>query len=92
MSEDYWNSEPGILIRLEDLAEFIAYTTYNNAIQVYASKVDPKYFTWRAVMDHDTCDYCASQNGRLYRRGQFMPAIPAHPGCRCVWDVTFEKE
>lgn len=84
----YWLSDKGITVRLEDLAEHISYRTFNNAIQVYASEMSQVVmFEWVTRIDRSTCDYCDSQSGKPYRKGQFMPAIPAHIGCRCTWDV-----
>lgn len=89
-ADAYWTTPAGIKVRLADLAEDLAFRTYNNAIQVYASSAGVKEFKWLTVWDERTCDYCASMNGRTYRRGQFMPANPAHPGCRCTWDIYLE--
>jgi len=92
MSKDaYWTSDKGINVRLEDLAEHIAYRTYNNAIQVYAANSEVYRFEWVTSIDESTCNYCDGQSGRRYRKGQFMPQIPAHIGCRCAWDVLLEE-
>jgi len=87
----FWQSLEGVRVRLEDLAELISYRTYNNAFQVYASSAGVKLFEWRAELDDRTCEYCSAMDGRVYRRGQFMPGMPAHPGCRCTWDIGFEE-
>jgi len=88
MSEEpYWLSDKGITVRLEDLAEHIAYRTYNNAIQVYASNSEVYSFEFVTAGDENVCAACDAFSGRRFRKGQFMPQIPLHPGCRCTWDV-----
>jgi hypothetical protein len=73
------------------LAEAVTWRTINGAIQVYGSEAGVDDFEWVTQYDEvNPCDYCDSQSGRRYRRGQFMPEIPAHPNCRCFWDVHFK--
>ena len=93
MSEAYWTSEKGITVRLADLAEHIAYRTYNKAIQVYGVNNGIKKFFPVGMIDENTCDYCYAvlTRGKPYRVGQFMPTFPAHNGCRCMWDVFVEE-
>lgn len=88
---DYWTSDEGILLRLEMMSEFVVWRTVNRAIQIYGSEAGAETFEWVSEIDQNTCGYCDSQSGRRYRRGQFMPEIPAHPRCRCHWDVHFPK-
>jgi hypothetical protein len=90
MSESFWTTDYGILLRLEDLAEAVVWRTINNATQILASEAGAKELVWVTEIDEKTCDYCDGQSGRRYRIGQFLPQIPAHPHCRCHWDVRFE--
>lgn len=85
--EYFWTSDAGILLRLEDLAQMVVWRTVNNAIQIIGSEIGAKGFEWITEIDNKTCDYCDGQSGRRYRVGQFMPQIPAHPNCRCHWDM-----
>lgn len=86
----YWNSSAGITTRLQYLADDIAMRTFNNAIQIYASSVGYKYFKWHCMFVN-SCEYCIDMHGRVYRRGQFMPRMPAHPSGRCMWDIVKEE-
>lgn len=90
MSEGFWSSDQGILMRLEDLSEAVVWQTFNNATQLVGSEAGATMFEWVSEIDEKTCNYCDRQSGRRYRVGQFIPRIPAHPGCRCFWTVYFE--
>jgi len=90
MTEEFWLSEEGILIRLEDLAHDFSFKTYNGALKANFQEAGFKEFEWVTVIDKDTCNYCDSQAGRRYRIGQFLPKMPAHIKCRCFWDVRME--
>lgn len=78
-------------MRLEMLSQYVVWRTINNALQIYGSEAGAKFFKWISEVDYKICSYCYEQNGRIYRRGQFMPSIPVHPHCRCFWDVGFTE-
>jgi len=92
MSEDFWLSDEGILLRTEDLARDFSFRVYNRALKGNFVEAGFSSFLWVAVVDAKTCDYCDSQNGRMYKSGQFLPRIPAHPNCRCLWDIYMRME
>lgn len=87
---EYWKTPAGITTRLQYLADAIAMRTFNNAIQIYASSVGFKNFIWRCMFIN-SCAYCKGMHGRKYRRGQFMPRMPAHPNGLCMWDIFKEE-
>jgi len=90
MSSDYWRSPAGIDVRLKNLAEAAVYRAYNDALTRYAP---PSIWGFEWVTSYfgsPPCDYCDSQSGRRYRRGQFTPRIPNHVGCRCTWDIIYK--
>lgn len=90
MSESFWTSEAGLLVRLEDLSWTLHTQVYNNAIQVRVN-ADPALsiveFGYVTEGDNRVCEDCSRFEGRRFRRGQFMPNLPRHPGCRCYWDL-----
>jgi len=81
LSSDFWLSEQGIEVRLQDLAEAVTWETVNNATRLTGSEAGAKVFEWITEIGPETCNYCDSQSGRRYRIGQFIPQIPAHPNC-----------
>ena len=95
MSSDFWTSDRGILIRLEDLAWALNTEVYNNAIQVHV-KANPGLpvveFEFVTAGDDKVCADCDSFSGRRYRVGQFMPRLPRHGGCRCFWDLRLKED
>lgn len=72
------------------LSEFVVWRTVNNSLQIYGSEAGADEFEWVTDIGAGTCAYCDSQSGRRYKRGQFMPRIPAHYGCKCFWDAHFK--
>jgi len=91
MAGDFWTSDEGILIRLEDLAHDIAFKTYNNAMKGAFKESGIRELIWTSVMDRTVCTYCEYQNGRRYNVGQFLPKLPAHIKCRCGWDARVKE-
>jgi len=89
MSEEFWTSDKGILIRMEDLAHDFSLRTYNGALKGAFREAGFKELMWVSVIDARTCNYCDSQNGRRYHTGMFLPRMPSHPSCRCMWDIFF---
>jgi hypothetical protein len=81
MSSEFWLSDYGIELRLEDLAEAVTWETFNNATRLAGSEAGAKEFEWVTEIGPTTCNYCDSQSGRRYRIGQFIPQIPAHNNC-----------
>jgi len=92
MAEGFWLSDMGISIRLEDLSQLITSRTFNNALQMYAPETGLKNFSYTTMRDGRVCDLCSPFEGNVYRAGQFMPILPRHIGCRCLYDVYFNVE
>lgn len=85
--EDFWSSDEGILIRLEDLSHDFTFKTYNNALRGSFKDSGIKRLVWVTVLDNDTCKECEGMEGNDYSTGGFLPKMPRHPNCRCMWDV-----
>lgn len=43
---------------------------------------------WMAIVDNRTCPVCSERNGKTYDIVD-LPAIPAHPRCRCTTNAIF---
>jgi SPP1 gp7 family putative phage head morphogenesis protein len=68
-------------------AEMIARTelawAYNNSLIATYKEVGVHKVQWLAVMDNRTCPTCRDNNNQVFNLHD-MPAIPAHPRCRCT--------
>jgi SPP1 gp7 family putative phage head morphogenesis protein len=91
LAEGFWLTDVGIAVRIESLSRLVVTRTYNNALQVAGKDAGIKGFEYLTARDDRVCPICAPFDGRRYRSGQFMPILPKHPGCRCLWDVWFES-
>lgn len=58
------------------------------AIESYRDSGRVVGLRWNATFDTRTCPVCASNHNREFPIDD-APAIPAHPGCRCVWVPVF---
>ncbi|MCJ7762674.1 hypothetical protein MUP38_04370 [Candidatus Bathyarchaeota archaeon] len=93
MSESFWTSEAGFLLRLDMLSQDIVWRTINNSIQLIGGEAGVREFEWvTEYLDNEPCNYCDSQSGRRYRVGQFIPRIPAHTNCKCHWSMRLELD
>ena len=50
-----------------------------------------EYLEYRCAngVDSRTCEYCAGDNAKQYKRGE-EPTLPRHPNCRCVYIPVIE--
>ena len=89
--EEFWSSEEGITIRLQDLAHEFTFKTFNGALKGYFKESGIKKLRWITSKDNInkgvSCIICLRRNGKIYNTGQFLPYIPAHLGCDCYWDI-----
>jgi len=90
--ESFWLSKEGVTIRLEDLAHDFTMKSFNGALKGYFKDSGFKKFVWVSVVDEKTCTKCEARNGKEYKAGWFLPRIPVHPSCRCMWDILIELE
>lgn len=88
---EFWSSERGINLRLEMLGSEVTWGHFNNAVVAIASSVGIKKFVLAGPDGGPICAYCSKYVGNIYRAGQFMPSIPAHPFCRHWWDLYLEE-
>jgi hypothetical protein len=93
MSE--WSSLELLGVRIDMLAEDLSFKIFNNALKAYASSPElasrilglewvADYFDPKSL----PCPVCDGHAGRIWGRGEFMPRMPAHLGCKCSWRVV----
>ena len=95
--EDYWSSQDGIYERLNMLGETVVWDYFNGAVKVSANAFDIRQLQITGPLDERICEYCEglydeNGEGKVYMVWQFMPYLPAHPGCRHFWDVMIPEE
>jgi intein/homing endonuclease len=82
---DFWKSLDGLLMRIDLLAQNLAWKSYNEAMQETLRFEGVTWVEWVSDYTQDPargpCLYCDSQSGRRYRLGQFLPSLPHHPNC-----------
>jgi len=90
MSEgEFWDSDKGIALRLEDLAHELNWKVYNNALHMSFKEAGFKGLVWIATyVNNIPCIFCDAHHGRKYRVGQFLPRMPHHIKCKCIWNFT----
>lgn len=84
-SEEYWRSASGLKRRVQMLGGAFHYQLINNALQAYGG--DPQISGWLGIPGAtEHCEYCLAHIiGHYFRKGQFLPRLPAHHGCTCSW-------
>jgi hypothetical protein len=89
----YWATPPGILQRIDALAQDLYFKTVNNAFKMVAPTNGAKYLYWRIADNDRVCwkcmEYATGGDGGYYKVSWFMPHIPVHPNCRCQLELVF---
>ena len=84
--EDYWNTLPGLKSRIDMIAGDFTFRVNNGATAFYGD-ANNAGLQWTGYLDFKTCDICeprilaAEIDGKIYKTGQFIPRLPAHPRC-----------
>ena len=95
---DFWKSIRGLLARLADLSHNLTWSTVNTAIKEQLAVIEDDYqattgepsgrkLYWTTMDDEKVCDYCNEQEGEYSFDDPFLPVIPGHAMCRCVWQI-----
>lgn len=86
-SEEYWKSAVGLKRRIDMLGGHFHYSVINGALQAYGG--NPEISGWRGIPGlTEHCEYCLKHIiGKFFRKGQFLPKLPAHHGCSCSWKL-----
>jgi len=90
---DYWKSPAGIMTRINMLSQSFTYKIVNSSLIAYGTAGGITRWRWASnpgASISGPCAFCDSQNGRIYRRGQFLPSLPAHSNCVCEWELMFD--
>ena len=91
----YWSSPEGIMHRINMLSQSFTYKIVNNSLIAYGTAGGITRWRWATnpgASISGPCAYCDSQNGRIYRKGQFLPSLPAHANCVCEWELMFDPK
>ena len=91
-TSEYWRSPEGIMRRIEMLSQSFTYQIVNNSLMFYGYSAGITRVRWVTRGDERVCPICGPLEGRIYRKGQFLPPLPAHAGCRCGWELLFDPE
>lgn len=68
-------------------------TRIGNAAKILdAQEKGFKKLKWVASKDKALCETCASHDGKVYSLKAAVGKIPAHPNCRCTFEVVREHE
>lgn len=92
---DYWYTPAGIMARINMLSESFTYKIVNNALLAYGQSGGITRWRWTTnpgASRTGPCAYCDSQSGRIYRKGQFLPPLPAHANCVCTWELMYDPD
>jgi hypothetical protein len=75
------------------LSESIEWGHFNEAIiRISTSKLKTLEFQMMGPIDERTCPLCLEYVGQVFRLGEFMINLPAHPNCRHWWDLYKPEE
>ncbi len=92
-TSEYWSSPEGIMKRIDMLSQSFTYKTVNSALMAYGESAGITQWRWvtnPGASVSGPCVYCDSQSGRIYRKGQFLPPLPAHANCVCTWELMYD--
>ena len=92
-ASEYWLSPAGIRRRVDMLSQSFTHKVVNNALIIYGETGGITRWRWATnpgASKTGPCPYCAAHSGRIYRKGQFLPPLPAHAGCVCGCELMVE--
>lgn len=85
-AEDFWGKLPQLQSRVDMIGGQFTFRVNNGALAFFA---DANYagLEWVGYLDDKTCKICEPRiaEGKVYKKGQFIPKLPAHIHCRCTW-------
>jgi len=88
MSNGFWTTAAGILARLAMFAESLEWGSFNEAIiKISTSQLRNVEFQMMGPTTGNICELCDENVGKVFRLGEFMIDLPAHPNCRHWWDI-----
>ena len=72
------------------LSQSFTYQIVNNSLRFHGYSAGITRVRWATMMDERVCPICGPLEGRIYRKGQFLPPLPAHANCRCGWELIYD--
>ena len=89
-TSDYWRTAPGLVRRIKMLSQEFTYKIINNSLMFRGQSAGINHVRWTThPEDTETgpCVICDGLDGHVYRKGQFLPPLPAHANCVCEWEL-----
>lgn len=77
----FWESEAGLLERIDLLGDQIQLGTYNLATLIFGLNAGANAFQISGDLSQNSCEWCIMHVGQIYYRGQFLPTLPKHFHC-----------
>lgn len=94
---EYWKSPAGIMRRAESLSQVFNAKVFNNAVKTLGSTGGATWMQWVTAADDKVCPVCAANSSKgskehpgWFKSGWFTPDMPAHPNCRCQWEIWYD--
>lgn len=88
---EFWKSQSGLDIRAEQWGRFSAYELYRSLVDATAKAYGGKQVQYFTMEDPNVDRDCWPFNRRIYNIGQFKPVLPRHHGCRCWYEVVWDR-
>jgi hypothetical protein len=73
------------------LSQHFTYQVINNSLMFYGQSAGINHVQWVTHPERSKtgpCVICEGLAGNIYRKGQFLPPLPAHAGCVCEWELV----
>jgi hypothetical protein len=89
------------MTRIADIAHHFTWASVNTAVKDQVREMvavlEPEErerkmkLYWETMGDDRVCTYCVDHEGEYEPDDPFLPVIPAHPLCRCWWNVEVDR-
>lgn len=89
---EFWASQAGLDIRAKQWGQFSAYEIYRSLIDETAKHYGGSKVQYLTMEDPRVDRDCWPFNRKIYNIGSFKPVIPRHHGCRCWYEVVWDRE
>ena len=84
-------TQAGLDRRADQWGQYSAYKLYNKLVTETAKSYGAKYLLYLTMEIPSVCRLCWPFNRRLYSMGSFKPVIPRHHGCRCWYEIIYDR-
>lgn len=93
--DNYYKTPKGLDQRLQAFAQNFTFKIVNNAVKIVGKTHGVLFFQWITRPDLSKtgpCPICAPRHLKRYKPQWFLPALPAHNGCVCEWQLIIKVE